>query len=84
MVLKNYEISECLVVNAMGGVDLSCKGLKGVLPVKFRDVSGNFNCSHNYLTSLEGCPVHNVTDFSCNSNKLTSLKGCPVVIDGSF
>ena len=58
--------------------------LIGVLPVKFRDVSGNFNCSHNYLTSLDGCPSRVGGHFNCDGNELSLLKGCPEYVGGSF
>ena len=54
----------------MGGVDLSCKGLKGVLPVRFGNVAGYFNCSQNELTNLNGCPISVGGNFNCSSNKL--------------
>ena len=50
----------------------------------YRSVSGDFNCSSNELTSLEGCPTSVGGSFHCSWNKLTSLKGCPVSIEGNF
>ena len=48
------------------------------LPCNFGIVTDYFYCSHNNLTSLEGCPTHVGGIFYCtNNNKLTSLKGCP-------
>ena len=38
---------------------------------------GDFYCSHNQLTSLEGAPESVGGDFSCYSNQLTSLEGAP-------
>lgn len=45
---------------------------------------GNFDCSWNELTSLEGCPEKVEGGFRCSRNKLTSLKGCPKEIKGDF
>jgi regulator of sigma D len=51
---------------------------------KFGYVSGNFNCSNNNLTSLEGAPEEVGGYFICEYNKLTSLEGAPEKVGGSF
>ena len=48
------------------------------------EVTGNFNCSNNQLTSLEGCPSTVGGDFNCDNNKLTNFQGCPSTVSGSF
>ena len=45
---------------------------------------GNFVCSHNKLTSLQGAPSVVKGDFSCYNNNLTSLQGAPSVVNGYF
>ena len=47
------------------------------------EVTGNFDCSQNNLTSLEGSPKIVGGDFYCYRNKLISLEGGPeyVAID---
>ena len=47
------------------------------MPLKFRRVAGNFNCSRNYLTSLEGCPEYVGLTFDCSENEITSLEYGP-------
>ena len=69
--------------SSSGNVDLSGRNLK-VLPVKFKEVKGNFNCSYNQLTSLEGAPRSVGRNFYCNYNLLTSLEGAPERVGGSF
>ncbi len=64
------------------------------LPLKFNKISGSesslngpksyFDCSHNYLTSLEGAPKEVGDHFYCEYNRLTSLRWCPEKIGGSF
>jgi len=54
------------------------------LPLKFRNVSGDFYCSYNDLTSLEGCPQTVGGDFYCLNNQLTSLEGLPEIIGGDI
>ena len=38
-------------------------------------VSGDFICSHNLLTSLQGAPLE-ASNLDCSHNLLTSLEGC--------
>jgi hypothetical protein len=47
-------------------------------------INGDFDCSHNLLTSLEGCPKDVQGYFRCSYNNLTSLKGCTEKIEGDF
>ena len=55
------------------------------LPIVFRFVSGDFDCSGNrQLTSLKGCPDKVGGNFYCSYNKLSSLEGCPKKIGGNF
>ena len=58
-----------------GDVDISDKNLDKI-PLQFNIVNGNFNCSNNKLTSLEGAPKQ-CNDFNCFNNDLTNLKGAP-------
>ncbi|MCK9477780.1 MAG: hypothetical protein M0R46_17845 [Candidatus Muirbacterium halophilum] len=81
--IKNYIINEDGSIDVDGNVDLYKEKLK-VLPLKFRKVSGDFNCSSNKLTSLEGGPQSIGGKFYCTSNQLTSLVGCPQSIGGGF
>ena len=80
--IENYTIKDGLV-NVDGYVDLSFKKLTK-LPLKFGEVSGDFNCSRNQLTSLEGAPNRVGGNFYCSYNKLTSLEGAPEVVENNF
>ncbi len=81
--IKNYTINEDGSVDIDGDVNLYDKGLI-VIPVKFRNVGGDFDCSNNQLTSLEGCPESVGVNFYCDNNKLASLEGCPREVGGDF
>ncbi|MCK9475608.1 MAG: hypothetical protein M0R46_06810 [Candidatus Muirbacterium halophilum] len=81
--IKNYIINDDGSIDVDGHVDLYGKSLKE-LPLKFRNVIGNFYCSDNKLTSLEGAPQSIGGNFYCISNQLTSLVGCPQYIGGEF
>ncbi len=77
-------------LNAEGLVDVrgsfSCyeQGLSDFKGVRFGKVSGNFYCSGNRLTSLEGAPLKVEGNFWCYWNKLTSLEGAPREVRGDF
>ena len=58
-----------------GNVDLSQLGLKK-LPLRFIEVTGEFSCSWNQLTALDGCPQKAGSVFA-HQNRLTSLIGGP-------
>ena len=73
--IENWSLEGGLV-NVDGDVDLYDKELTHI-PLKFGKVTGDFKCSNNNLTSLEGCPVRVGGGFDCGNNKLTSLVGCP-------
>jgi len=81
--IQNYTINPDESIDVDGNVDLSSRGLKRI-PLKFRNVRGNFYCNYNQLTSLEGCPQSVSGAFSCSSNKLTSLEGGPQSVGGHF
>ena len=67
-----------------GDVNLDNLKLKELPDLNINKVNGYFNCSHNKLTSLKGCPKIVNGYFSCSSNNLTSLEGCPREINGDF
>lgn len=54
------------------------------LPLKFNYVSGDFNCSYNKLSTLEGCPNRVDGNFECSDNNLDSLEFCPEYIGKYF
>jgi len=80
--IKNYIINNDGSIDVNGDINLYNKKLTE-LPFKFGNVIGNFDCSHNQLTSLKGAPQI-VYDFHCSSNLLINLKGSPQEIGGSF
>jgi hypothetical protein len=74
--IKNYTINPDGTVDVGGDVNLYRKGLKE-LPLKFGKVSGDFYCSNNQLTTLEGAPKEVGGYFDCGSNELSTLEGAP-------
>ena len=79
----DYVINEDLSVDINGDVDLDGYELREI-GVKFRVVSGDFNCYNNKLDTLRGCPERVGGSFHCTNNILTSLEYCPKYIGGDF
>jgi len=79
----NYTFNDDLSIDVNGDVSFYGEGLTK-LPIKFRNVSGNFYCSYNNLTSLVGGPETVGGDFDCSYNNLTSLVGGPETVGGDF
>ena len=52
--------------------------------ISFGHVSGDFDCSWNRLTSLEGAPQTVDGSFDCERNQLTSMEGAPQTVGGYF
>ena len=69
--ITNYTINNGLV-DVNGDVDLYNKGLTK-LPLNFGSVSGDFNCSYNNLTNLEGSPENIGGSFYCLDNPIGSI-----------
>jgi len=61
------------LVDIKGNFDCTNKGLTDLRGVRFGEVSGDFHCGYNQLTTLEGAPQSVGGDFFCYSNRLTSL-----------
>ena len=72
------------LVNVKGNFICPHQGLKGFKGVKFGRVGGDFCCSYNQLTSLEGAPLKVGGTFYCDHNQLTSLVGAPLKVGGDF
>jgi hypothetical protein len=81
--ILDYSINGDGSIDVMGDVNLS-NNMSKYLPITFHRVTGDFYCSFNRLSSLEGCPKEVGGDFSCSYNKLTSLEHCPTDIGGDI
>jgi hypothetical protein len=57
---------------------------RSVADLKIEYAGGNFSCSSNSLTSLEGSPSEVSGYFYCTRNSLTSLVGAPSDVSGGF
>ena len=81
--IKNYTINEDKSIDVDDNVYLVDYGLTK-LPLKFRNVSGVFDCYDNKLTTLEGAPKTVDGYFSCGLNNLETLEGAPKTVDNYF
>ncbi len=53
--INNYTINDDMSISVNGNVDLSYKNLKSI-PIKFKEVGGDFYCGHNQITNFDGLP----------------------------
>lgn len=70
-------------VSVAGSIELKNRYVE-LLPVQFLEVTGDFLCVHNTLTSLKGAPVEVGGKTSFWNNRLTSLEFCPQKLNGGF
>ena len=91
--LKDYFLHKLKLVklpdgryDVIGDVNFNDLGLTSLteMPIRIRKVTGNFGCSYNKLTTLEGAPEYVGGSFSCDSNQLVTLKGAPKYVGGHF
>ena len=71
--ITNYSINADGSIDVDGDVNISIELTK--LPLKFRNVTGDFYYYSNQLTSLKGAPESVGGYFNCSANQLTSLDG---------
>lgn len=81
--VKDYDINEDGSIDVDGDVNLGWRKLYEI-PLKFRNVKGDFHCQYNNLLSLEGSPETVSGSFTCHKNLLESLKGCPKRVGDAF
>jgi hypothetical protein len=72
------------LVDVRGGFYYSGQNLSDFKGVRFGNVSEDFFCNQNNLTSLVGAPRKVEGDFWCDHNRLTSLVGAPEEVKGNF
>ena len=88
--LKKYKIENAtinkvnddFIVDVKGSVHLSGKNLTEI-PFQFGTVI-RFDCSHNKLITLKGCPKKVYKGFYCYNNQLETLDGSPHYVGGYF
>lgn len=80
---SSYEITDDLVVNFNGSVNLADKGLTKI-PFKIGIIQGDFNCGNNKLKNLINGHSIVMVSYYCNHNNLTSLEGVAHTIYDNF
>jgi hypothetical protein len=82
--IKDYTVNtNDLTVYVHGNLNIQGKGLRKI-PVQLQFVVGDFNCSNNQLTTLEGAPRTVGGDFNCSNNQLTTLEDAPKKVGRHF
>ncbi len=81
--ITGYDINPDGSISVDGNVGLTRRFLKKI-PLVFKEVSGDFDCYDNQLTSLKDCPERVGGGFYCYHNKLSSLEECPEKVGGDF
>jgi hypothetical protein len=69
------------LVDVTGTFRCGKSGIRNFQGVKFGHVTGDFDCSNNKITSLEGAPQTVDGGFNCDYNNLESLLGSPQKVD---
>jgi len=83
--VKDFHILKDNSVKVQGDVNFSKKlGNLSKLPLRFHEVTGDFDISDNVLTTLEGSPKRVGGSFLAYKNELTSLKGGPIEVNKNF
>ncbi len=82
-IISNYSINSDGSIDVYGDIHLYNYGLDKI-PLNFNRVDGDFTCSNNKLTSLEGSPNYVGGYFNCNRNKLRTLKDGPKEVKGNY
>jgi hypothetical protein len=71
-------------VDVKGTFNCQFQDLTDFKGVEFGDVTEDFRCSHNKLTSLAGSPEYVGEVFWCEDNRLTSLEGGPRIVGDKY
>jgi hypothetical protein len=72
------------LVDIVGDFDCSLRAYTDFGGIRFGRVSGYFDCSRNFLKTLEGSPREVGGYFDCDSNSLTTLVGAPQKVEWGF
>ena len=71
--MDRFTVHDDLSVSVRGDLNINLEDFEGGrLPVKFRTVSGTFNCAFSMLTTLDNGPDL-MDNLYCNANRLRSL-----------
>jgi hypothetical protein len=71
-------------VDVKGTFNCQFQDLTDFKGIEFGDVTEDFRCSHNKLTSLAGSPDYVGEVFWCEDNQLTSLEGGPRLVGDKY
>jgi len=81
--ITKYEIIHNYTVDVFENVDISQRNLPRI-PVKFRRIVGDFDCSYNKLNNLTNSPEEVTGLFDCSLNGLYSIVGGPKIVRNGY
>ena len=81
--IKNYTINSDDTIDVNGDVDILGLSIE-TIPVKFRNVSGCFDCSFNMISEIAQVPLYVGESFDCSWCKITTLENGPKYVGGNF
>ena len=79
-----FRNSETGLVDIEGNFRVHRQDLTDFKGVRFGKVDGNFDCSYNNITSLDGSPQEIGNNFYCYDNQLTTLEGGPSIVKWDY
>jgi hypothetical protein len=83
--IDDYTVDHEGLISVNGSVKFpEVMGYHLKLPLKFKKVTGDFDCSCLKLKTLLGCPLEVGGDFNCTYNQLSSLEYAPLKVKGNF
>lgn len=81
--ITNYTVNSDFSINVTGSINLSGQNLS-FLPIKFKEVTGDFTVSDNILESMEGFPSKITGNFDASINLISSLENSPTEVSGTY
>jgi hypothetical protein len=80
---ETYNIHNDRTISVHGSIILQEKKIN-ILPISFREVTGNFIINNCDLTNLKGVPIRVGNDFDVSGNLLFDLKNGPKSVQGNY
>lgn len=85
MIIDQWTVNDDGSIDVNGNVAFSSQiKYLSKIPLRFRKVTGDFDCSGLGLKTLEGCPIEVGGVFDCTYNQFPSLEFAPKRVGGAF
>jgi len=84
MGVKDFKIREDKTVDLVNNTTCNPSYSTKELMVQFGECHGNFQMTHNMLTTLKGCPTHVYGEFNVSNTQITSFAYAPTFVETNF